>query len=270
MPASNHNQPPGVTQENGATQPVAADPAVAQPKDGRAEAAFEANFKTTTVELTMAAWETRLVRDAIVPTFPVRAGEDDGVEATREKLISEQNARLAETFKHPATRRGFVFELPSAQPGEGPHWAGGVGSAAVERSLSGNFAEVAWADGMPPQGVAGVLLFPDGREAVRVTVQQDGAVSLKLAKGVRGSFWVSVTGAAADETGVDQYDRSPRFGWQVNKTTWQTDRPKSPSRDYRISFPLKSLEAKKKEIALADRVTGWALVTRIQLVNFAQ
>jgi len=230
---------------------------------------LQAVTRTTMGVIQLTGWEPRLVRDAIVPTMPTPAGTNDVADRLREEMLSERKTHVPETFKHPSTKRGFVFELSIPSKEGALYWQDSLNSGAVEKYAKENRAVITF-DGeqRPPVGVH-VLRFADGREAVQLTLSENGSLVLKLAEGVRSSLFLVVKGSLADEPDMAQSKVDLRFGWQVNGVA--RTRPKTPrnlvseDQDYSISLLLELLKVSRWKVALTDRVTGWALVTYIQL-----
>jgi hypothetical protein len=257
---NDQNAPRTSAQENASTEPETEEPEAVQSEGGNREMISKSELKTIAVKVQMSGWETRLVRDVIVPTLPVRTSEIDTSESMRKKLVADQKARLPDLLQRPLAMRGFTFELPLTPAKEIPYWDTQSGSGFAQKVVSKTGATVSWVGAKPPLGTVHVLRFSDGSEVVRITVNTDGGVSLKTADGIRGSFWLSVAQPENEKVGL-----APRFGWRVNGVARKSEEPKSGEHDYRISFPLESRETKQMEVALADRVTGWALVAMIQL-----
>ena len=220
-------------------------------------------------ELRGTRWESRLLRDVIVPTLPVCVGKDDPADQVRDKMFSAQKAREPVVFKHPVTLRGFIFELVDAPTARAFNWQDSPENAVIKKTAVGSRAEIIWSGEVLPRGSAQVLLFSDGREAARLTVSEKGGLVLKVAKGVRSNLSLMIKRSMADESGLTKSDGSSRFGWQVNgvllNSAQQTEKPAAVNRDERINVPLDLAKGGRIEVALADRVTSWALVTNIQL-----
>jgi len=214
-------------------------------------------------EIAAVRWDVRLVRNAIVPTVPVRVGEVDSASLVREKLLSERKSRVPEMFKNPATHVGFVFTLPDLPEGGAFYWRDAKDS--VKKTSDGNQAEINWAGDATPHGSVFVLVFPDGQEAVHLTVTETGGLLLKLAEGVRGSMRLGVARVISDEFGPELEKRATRFGWHVNGVARKREELKSEDRNHVISFPLEKSKTLRLDVALTDHLTGWALVTAIQL-----
>ncbi len=222
----------------------------------KASVPLVATGKMSSVVIYSTRWEARLLRDAIVPTLPVRQGEDDAAEFSRQKLIQEQAARLPLVFKMPRTRRGFEFELP----GEGARWQVFAGSSRVEATVVEKRADLTWGGESLPRGSLPVLRFADGREAVRLTADTEGSVTLTTAEGVRARLSLEVAFDGAERGGGEH---AGRLTWLVNGIP-----PLRTSLDdQRIFIPVVFLGQgdAQLEVSLNDAESGWALVTSIQL-----
>ncbi len=223
----------------------------------------DSGLKMLGYEIAAVRWDVRLVRDAIVPTVPVRVGEADTTSVVREKLVSERKSRVPEMFKNSTPQVGFVFALPQVPEGGAFYWRDA--KDAVKRTIDANQAEISWAGNAPPYGSVFVLVFPNGREAVRLTVTERGGLLLLLAEGMRGNLRLRVARMIVDESGPASVKRALRFGWQVNGVARKSEELKPEDRNHTINFPLEKSRTTRMEVALTDRLTGWALVTHIQL-----
>ena len=239
------------------------------PQANKPAPAFPVGSKTLTVAMRMTGWATRLVRDTIVPTLPVRVGEDDSVEPMRERFVREQKARMPDTFRHLSIMSGFVFEFPAAPDGGAYYWEDSPDFGMMKRTVSKNQEEVSWSGETLPREGSSVLVSGNGLEIVRLSVDQEGNVALKVLEGVRCSLWLSVLPAKTDESVSAPGERASRFGWLVNRVAFGTaSRPGKPApepRDLRIAIPLELPKGLRIEAALSDRTSGWALVTKIQI-----
>jgi hypothetical protein len=114
-----------------------------------------------------------------------------------------------------------------------------------------------------------VLRFADGREAVRLTVNENGSLALKSATDLHCSLFLLVKRSVADESGMAKSEPGSRFDWQVNGDTpapqKRTKELALGSQEHRLSVPLDPTKDTPLEVALTDHITGWALVTKIQL-----
>jgi len=223
--------------------------------------------KTQVLQLRLTGWEARWTSDAILPTLPVREGEGDSAEAVRAKLIADLQARMPATFSRPSTRHGLVFGVPDLAAVGVLRWKQAPGERGVEKTALGNRAELSWQGVTPPRGSVHVLSYPDGREAVRLTVNDAGELTLVLAEGVSGDLWLSVVRAVADEAGLAPAERDQRFSWQVKGRLPYDGNQLASGRHrfHRLDFRLDSSTALSQEIALLDTVSGWQLVARLEL-----
>jgi hypothetical protein len=225
--------------------------------------------RTTTGIIQLKGWEPRLWRDAIVPTLPTLAGTNDVADQLREEMLLERKTQVPETFKRPSLKRGFVFELSTPSREGALYWQDPLSTRAVEKVAKESRAVITF-DGeqLLPGGVH-VLMFADGREAVQLKLNENGSLILKLAEGVHSSLFLVVKGSLTDEPDRAQSKGGLRFGWRVNgvaRTSPKTSKSGFPEdRDYSISLPLELLKVARWDTALTDRLTGWALVTNIQL-----
>jgi hypothetical protein len=265
---SDQNERPEETQEDGSSGPkysLESEPA----KTDKTATESGNGTKMLTSELLSGQWEVRFSRDTIVPTLPIRVGEDDAADLVREKMLAEQKARLPVTFRHPVTQRGLVFEFPEGASPRTFYWQDSPEAGAVIKTVVGNQAEILWPGEVLPRGSVQVLMLSDGREAVRLMVNGKGSLELTMTEGLRCSLLLLIKRSVADESGVARSERDSRFEWQVNGVK-QLPLGKAQdlavgSKDHRISLPLELSKSDRQDVALTDRITGWALVTRIQL-----
>jgi hypothetical protein len=225
--------------------------------------------RTTTAVVQLTGWEPRLVRDAIVPTMPTPVGTTDVADRLREKMLLERKTHVPETFSHPSTKRVFVFELSTPSKEGALYWQDSLKAAAVEEDAKEGRAIITFDGERRPPGGLHVLRFADGREAVQLTLNENGSLVLKLAEGVRSTLFLVVKDSTSQEPDMAQSKRDLRFGWQVNGVarTSPTTLKNLGSEDqgWSISLSLEPSKVSRWEVALTDRVTGWALVTNIQL-----
>jgi hypothetical protein len=268
--ANRQHSLPGDAQENNSPAESSADLSAAIKSGGvPADEAVEPDVKTVTVEVGFTRWEPRLLADAIVPTLPVRVGAVDAADQTRDGMLAEQKARVPVTFRHPVARCGFAFELPAVSSGRSLFWQDSAEAGAAIKTMDGGRAEISWIGEKPPRGSRHVLKFADGREAVRLTIKEDGGVVLKVTAGVRARAVLMVKRSVSDDSGQTKSGPGPRFSWQVNGGASASKEnsmdPILGNQDHRLGIPLELSKGNRTEIALTDRITGWALVTRIQL-----
>jgi hypothetical protein len=267
--ANAQKPPPDETPENAEAEPPGENPQAVPSPAGNPKSDALAVMRTTTGVVKWTAWEPRLLRDAIVPTMPTLAGTIDVADRVREEMLLEKKTHVPETFKHLSTKRGFIFELSIPSKEGALYWQDSLNAGAVEKKAKEGRVVIIFDGEQRLSGGMHVLKFADGREAVRLTLNENGSLVLKLAEGVRSSLFLVVKGSTADEPTMAQSKGDLRFGWQVNgvaraspKTQKNLD---SEDQDYSISFPLELLKVSRWDVALTDRVTGWALVTSIQL-----
>jgi hypothetical protein len=218
-------------------------------------------------------WAPQLVEDVIVPTEPVRVGEDDAVETKREKLLQEQKSRMAQTFKNPVVQGGCAFDLPPETNGATgrPRWRDANGASPEGATVQGGRAEIVWPGGMPPRAASYVLSASDGREIARVSTDPDGELVCQVRQDVRSWYWIGIGQAASDSGGAVAEQGTPRFEWQLLHgpeipASWHRDDHWLGGRGHRIELPLGEQTGGLTgcTLALVDRLTGWALVGEIR------
>lgn len=226
------------------------------------------------MRIRVAAWQPRLLQDIILPTGPTRVGDDDAIEALRERLFRERRAQIPGLFKQPVTRIGFAIELPADVPGSrSGHWRDTENSAATHATVVARHAEISWPR-HPPPGAAGSLLADDGRELARITADDLGRLTLVAVAGVRAWSWIGIERPMADDSHSTATEWAGRLEWRVLSgapaaPTWRRDDHWLKDRGHRLNFAL-SLGAGgpvNHTLALVDRVTGWAIVSDIELAQ---
>jgi hypothetical protein len=224
------------------------------------------------LRVSVSAWTPRLLQDAILPTHPVPAGEDDALASAREKLIRERQASMPPAFQHPETTSGFALEFDGdgAAPENEPRWRNALGAELVGTSVRGNRAEVSWPGSNPPNPLDVVLLRPDGRELARLVVDAQGRPSLSTLPAVRSWFWVGIECRSADEASAFHPEPRRQFDWQLLSgspmpVSWRQDNHWRNGRGYRIDLFLATGTAPRTSfpLALVDPVTGWAIVGEV-------
>ena len=236
----------------------------------------ESNAGTGTMPLLQvraSAWRSQLVRDTIVPTQPMRLGQDDSTESLRQRLWNERQSLLPAVFQHPLLHQGCAFEIPTTVAGGAPpRWRDAAGVELAGGLVRGNRGEIAWSGGMPPRGACYVLSGPGGGALARVTVDQGGALVLQAADGVRGWYWVGFERAPTEDNGPTAAEWTARLEWQLLDraalpSAWQQDQRWLGGRGSRLDLRLDPQAGAQKtfHLALVDRVTGWGIVGTIKL-----
>jgi hypothetical protein len=219
------------------------------------------------------AWESRMVRDVLLPTLPVPEGEDDALAAMHEKLRRERDAQMLQTFRQPVITGGFAFEFPLGEPGasQAPRWRDASGAEVAGASVRGTHAELAWAGAHPPRNIDYVLREADGRELARVSTDQAGTPSVKVRPAVRAWYWTGIEHAPTDVALGTSSPAAPRLEWRLLSgeaipATWLRDDQWNRGRGQRIDLPLDAVaRGARHALALVDPLTGWALACEIAL-----
>jgi len=221
------------------------------------------------------AWQSRLVRDLVLPTQPVPEGEDDALETMQANLLQKRKAQMPTTFRQPVTTSsGLAFEFPSGETGPGRllRWRDAAGVEVAGSTVQGNRAELAWAGANAPHGIDYVLSDAAGQEFVRVSLDQTGAPKITARPRVLSWYWVGIEHAPADATALLSEQAEPRLSWRLLAGTadasgWPQDNRWRAGRGQRIDLPIgPSGEGPGSyTLALVDRVTGWAITCTITL-----
>ena len=223
--------------------------------------------------LRLSQWTPQMIQDVIIPTVPVRMGEDDAVDALREQLQQEVDRQMVATFRNPVIQSGCAFELPPETLGGADqlHWRDANGATPAGSTVQGGRAEISWLGGRPPATANFVLVTAEGREIVRVYVAADGELVCKTARTVRCWYWVGIIRAVVDGVGPGAQTESSRFAWQLLHgpeipAAWRRDDHWRNGHGWRIELPL----GKQTDgltgctLAMVDRNTGWALAGEIR------
>lgn len=220
------------------------------------------------------SWQSRLVRDLILPTQPVPEGENDALEAMQANLLQERQAQMPPTFHQPVTTSGLAFEFrpDEAGPARPLRWRDAAGSVIAGSTVQGNRAELAWAGANAPRGTDCVLSDAAGQEMVRVNLDQTGAPKITARPGVRTWYWVGIEHAPADTAALPPAPAEPRLSWRLlagtaDASDWPRDNRWRAGRGQRIDLPLgpTGVGPGRYALALVDPVTGWAMTCDITL-----
>lgn len=259
---------PGATES--ASPGVGEEPAApSSPRPGAGDAPQPGRL-VRALRVRISAWTPRLVQDAILPTQPVRDGEDDSVDLLRERLLKERGERMPQTLKHPVVQFGFRLEIPASRDGLQPRWRDQAGREPSEANVSGQTAEIAWSGGPAPDHGEYVLGYPGGREIARITTDAQGGVVLEAAKDVSCRYWVAVERAAAEGTGLPATQGASRFEWRLLDgsnlpVSWVRDDHWQGGSAQRLDLPVgaRGSGARTDSLAFVDRITGWAIVGEV-------
>jgi hypothetical protein len=220
------------------------------------------------------AWQSRLVRDLVLPTQPVPEGEDDALEAMQANSLKERKAQMPPTFQQPVTTSGLAFEFSSDETGASRplRWRDAAGAGIAGSMVQGNRAELAWAGANAPRGTDIVLADAAGQEIVRVSLDQTGSPKITARPGVRTWYWVGIEHAPADASALRPGPAEPRLTWRflagtADVSTWPQDNHWRAGRGQRIDLPLgpTGVSPGRHALALVDPVTGWAIACDITL-----
>lgn len=225
------------------------------------------------VRVRVSSWRPQLVQDVILPTQPVRAGEDDLIGRLREQYLSERQGQIPASFRKPVLSNGCAVEVsPSDLAAAGSlRWRDVSDSGAGSASVSGARAEIAWSGGTPPGTGRYVLCRGDGREIANIAVDQ-GIVVIKAANGIRCWYWVAVEPAAADSADPAQGPAVSRFDWQplpgavLPELSRRNDHWRN-GRTQRLDLPVDFRNVAGTcacPVVLVDRITGWAIGCSIE------
>jgi hypothetical protein len=247
--------------ESSETTPEASEPPAIEAAAGPASAGA-LDPKRVTIKVAAITWKPRLVRDAIVPTLPVRVGESDAADLSRELLLKEKRDLMPETFRTPVIHYGITLQIDPAFGGRRLHWEEESVVRLVQGSVQGFRVELVWPAGGQVQG-AQILRDADGKKIARVVFHPEGNIDVELTGDARAVFWVGVTRSPKDDL-MQAKQTKPRFGWQVVLGTaphlsWRDDAAWPGGQGNRLEVVLNSQPTRRVVVALLDRVSGWSL-----------
>ena len=238
-----------------------------------AEVPVDSDRLTRQLHIRVSPWRPQLVSDAILPTQPVRVGEDDAIESLRERYLLERRNQMPESFKNPVLWSGFSVEIPGgdASAGEPLRWREATTGQGNQATVSGGRAEIEWSGGIPPARADYVLCEAGDRVVASLSVRS-GEVVLKAVARVRAWYWVAVEPAAADAASLPPERAAARFHWQLGKGAAMPDSIRRDEhwrsgRARRCDLPLDLREGagrRSEALAFVDRVTGWAIGGEIE------
>ncbi len=219
------------------------------------------------------SWDTRLVRDVVLPTTLVKLGEADGVAGLRSAMLAELRLKLPATLRDFARRYGVRIELPARSQGFGvpERWTPAPDSPHAGE-VSPGAAEISFPAGGGTAPSVHSLRDHSGRTIAEVRRAQDGEVRIIAPAAAVCWFWVRVECRVEDETLSGRADDPPRFAWRAapNRPLPADCRQKPRAAGdpaIRIDLPLSqtSPSAVPPALALVDRVTGWAAVGELSI-----
>ena len=262
-PASDTPPPPPPTGASSPDETRPAAPDTASP----AASSHRVRFHAT-------PWRPRLVQDSILPTRPTRIGEDDTVDVMRERLFHERQLQLPVTLKNPAAQCGFAIEFPAAATGAvPPRWRDHTGAAPADATVLGTRAEFSWPSAATAQFDC-TLLADDGRELAHITGDPRTGVTLLMVSGVHGWPWIAIERAPADNARIAATAWAARLDWQALAgaslpSSWRRDDHWLANRGHRLNLTAGDRETGPiaRTVALVDQVTGWSIVTDLEVVQ---
>lgn len=198
-------------------------------------------------------WRVRLLGETILPTQPMRAGEEVTFETMRAQMLAERRAQLPVPFASVRGRRGFAVESES-----GPlQWRVPAGADTISAQADGNRAEIFWAEGAAPSSGIYEAVDEQGRMVTRLEVGTDGVPVLALAEEVRGWCWFTLDGEVTSFSGRRLAQETMPSAWH-----WTMD-----AHGAHLEIPLTTSAGTTtvETVALVDPATGWAIISQITL-----
>lgn len=224
--------------------------------------------------LRLTPWTTRLLRDTILPTQPLRARDHESIDALRTRVFREHQRQIPPSFLPPDIHRGFAFDLPAfPSPSARPQWLDDTGAASPDAVVNGTHAELSW---RAPVGTSPPTttfhLIAGRRELARVTIDANGDATAHTSADV--IVWPWLAFHIADNTAPSTSDA--RFDWQVLRgplapVTWRHTTNNQNPRSLRLDLipPPAESGLRQRTLAVFDHTTGWALVSELEQVSEA-
>lgn len=194
-----------------------------------------------------APWRLELLRDAILPTQPIRSGGSVDLAALRAAYWASQHAALPRALREGAIRVGIRLETPASAELQ---WRANSGDAALVTRHEPGATELLLPE---TPGPFAVVLLKDGAVAAALRFDPaDNVWTLRAAAGIAPAWFF----AAAREPGAEA-----RLSWrQISGEMLPAAAALSQTAaESRVSFAASPAEA-KRFLAYFDRETGWALV----------
>jgi hypothetical protein len=219
-------------------------------------------------QMRVSAWQRPWVGDQIVPTVPVLAGEDDALEALRERMLRERRGRLPATMANPITWHGVTLVV--APDGAEPLlWRGLAARPGVEARVREGSAEIGWRADAREMAAEYRLETAAGQLVARVRVTPPGDAAVEIVPGGRASGWIGLECAPGEAAGVTAAERQLRFGWAtpdrgVFPDGWRAEAEWREGRGSRLEFPLRD-RGPARDVVFHDPVTAWAMSCAIEL-----
>jgi len=260
---------PAQDQEHGGLESPAGDPPAHSRALGSARSEadpVDGDRLPRQLHIRVSAWRPQLVHDVILPTQPVRDGEDDAIGSLRERYLLDRKSRMPESFKNPVLWSGCLLEISAAGVGGPLRWRDATSGGAGGATVNGVRAEISWTGGIPPAEADYVLCGAGDRVIARISVRK-GNLVIKAADGVRCWYWAAAEPAASDCAGLPEGE-AERFGWQLRDGS--TAAPDSIRRDdhwlngraqrCELALDLREDGGQRSDaLVFVDRITGWAI-----------
>ncbi len=208
---------------------------------------------TRVVRVQAGEWRVRLLGETILPTQPVRAGEEVTFETMRAQMLAERRAQLPVAFASVRGRRGFAVESES-----GPlQWRIPAGADTISAQADGNRAEIFWAEGAAPSSEIYEAVDEQGRAVARLEVGADRTPVLSLTAETRGWCWFTLDGEVTSFIGRRLSLETMPSAWH-----WTMD---AHGAHLQIPLTTSAGTAEVETVALVDPATGWAIISQITL-----
>lgn len=252
------------TPENGRVAATRSVPTASHRSPARMELAL-----TSGGRMRVSAWASAIVRDEIVPTKPVLAGEDDALEMLRERMILQRRDRIPQTISAPRTRQGIAVVLPRGKAG-GMRWRNVQNADDIEAVVTEEQAEVSWRSGGRSSPAELILESREGGVTACVRISAEGVGELETTSERQAHGWIGVECAPADLAGLTPEEQRMRFGWRLAGQSsvtadWIREISWRNATGRRVEFPLElgSTDG-PRTLVFQDHVTGWAMSCKIE------
>lgn len=207
----------------------------------------------------------RLIRDAVLPTWPTERAGQPTVEDASAKAWNGKQANKPESFRTPQVRGGWNFRaFPGVVWEKQPTWRDTTTGKPVDGlRASPNGLQLSWDDLIPKTGFSAHLVDDDGRERAKLTISvPERRIEVMACGDFSDSAPAFTVELASSETVAGAMAwRSRTPAW--SDTRWQTQRAPRQISVTCLPTPPKPSEPTYGVVALMHVASGWALTWEV-------
>jgi hypothetical protein len=207
----------------------------------------------------------RLIRDAVLPTWPTERAGQPTVEDASAKAWNGKQANKPESFRTPQVRGGWNFRaFPGVVWEKQPTWRDTTTGKPVDGlRASPNGLQLSWDDLIPKTGFSAHLVDDDGRERAKLTILvPERRIEVTASGDFSDSAPAFTVELASSETVAGAMAwRSRTPAWP--DTRWQTQRAPRQISVTCLPTPPKPSEPTYGVVALMHVASGWALTWEV-------